>query len=277
MLFCAYYEHMPTVYRFGRFRYDAAQRVLYGDGEVAQVLPKALDVLHALIERRDRIVDKAELMKLVWPDTVVEEIGLARNISILRKALGEPEAGTFIETVPKRGYRFVAEVTVEGEEAPAPRKSYGPWPALAIGAGLLAVLVFWQFYVPSRYLPGGLWAPSIAVIPFETLSPELRADALNELLTAELSKMPGVRVLSPSTVRRYRGFGVSPALMARIIGVAATLEGAIAKGGGGLVITARLADVHTGKLIWADTFEAASIDLALARRIAAGAGAKLKP
>ena len=95
-------QSKEPVYQLGPFHYDAAQRLLFREGELVQLVPKAVEMLHALLERRGSVVDKDELMKLVWPDTVVEEVGLARNISLLRKALGG-EADTYIETIPKRG------------------------------------------------------------------------------------------------------------------------------------------------------------------------------
>ena len=97
------------IHRFGPFQYDSEQRLLFRGGETVQLGPKAIDTLHVLIERRGRIVEKAELMKLVWPDTVVEDVGLARNVSLLRKALGDDGVeSSYIETVPRRGYRFAA-------------------------------------------------------------------------------------------------------------------------------------------------------------------------
>jgi DNA-binding winged helix-turn-helix (wHTH) protein len=82
-----------SVFAFGPFHYDAEQRLLFRQGEVVPLVPKAIDTLHVLLERRGRVVEKAELMKLVWPDTTVEDVGLARNISLLRKALDD-EAGS---------------------------------------------------------------------------------------------------------------------------------------------------------------------------------------
>jgi DNA-binding winged helix-turn-helix (wHTH) protein len=79
---------------FGSFRYDPSQRLLFREGAVVPLVPKAIDTLHVLLERRGRMVEKAELMKLVWPDAVVEEVGLARNISVLRKARGMRARGT---------------------------------------------------------------------------------------------------------------------------------------------------------------------------------------
>src|SRR5437773_2461770 len=99
------------LYEFGPFRLDSARRRLLRGEEVVQLTPKVFDILLVLLESSGRIVDKEELVKAVWPDTFVEEGNLAQNISILRKALGETlEDHRYIETVPKRGYRFIAEV-----------------------------------------------------------------------------------------------------------------------------------------------------------------------
>jgi DNA-binding winged helix-turn-helix (wHTH) protein len=99
------------LYEFGPFRLDAAERLLSRDSEAVPLSPKAFDLLLALVERQGRLLEKNELMKLVWPDTFVEEANLSYTISLIRKALGEgAEPQQFIETVPKHGYRFIAEV-----------------------------------------------------------------------------------------------------------------------------------------------------------------------
>src|SRR5215470_15809581 len=99
------------IYEFGPFRLDAAEHLLLRDGESVPLQPKAFDLLVALVERHGRLLEKGELLKKVWPDTFVEEANLASNISLLRKALGDGENGhRYIETAPKRGYRFVADV-----------------------------------------------------------------------------------------------------------------------------------------------------------------------
>src|SRR5215510_11328775 len=109
------YQPKP-IYEFGPYRLDAAERLLSRDGEVVPLQPKAFDVLLALVERHGRLLEKDELMRAVWPDTVVEEVNLANNISILRKTLSE-NGERFIETAPKRGYRFVASVREIVEES----------------------------------------------------------------------------------------------------------------------------------------------------------------
>jgi DNA-binding winged helix-turn-helix (wHTH) protein/alpha-beta hydrolase superfamily lysophospholipase len=110
------------IYLFGDFRLDVAERRLTRDGENVPLRPKVFDTLVELVRNAGRLVDKAALFQAVWPETVVEEGNLAHNVSILRKALGEGKTDQeYIETVPKRGYRFVAQVAVEGDGArPAP-------------------------------------------------------------------------------------------------------------------------------------------------------------
>jgi len=107
------------IYEFESFRLDVAERLLLRDGEVVPLQPKVFDLLLTLVERHGRLLEKDELMKLVWPDTVVEEANLANNISILRKTLGE-NGERFIETVPKRGYRFVAGIRKVADERAEP-------------------------------------------------------------------------------------------------------------------------------------------------------------
>jgi len=105
-------EQTSDFYEFGRFRLKAEERVLLRGEEFVPLTPKAFDILLTLLENDGRIVRKDDLMKKVWPDTFVEEGNLTQNVSLLRKALGENASGPqFIETVPRRGYRFVAPVS----------------------------------------------------------------------------------------------------------------------------------------------------------------------
>lgn len=99
------------LYQFGPFRLDIGERLLLRDSDSVPLTPKAFDLLHALVKHHGRLLEKDDLLKRVWPDTFVEEANLSYNISLIRKALGDGENGhKFIETVPKRGYRFVAGV-----------------------------------------------------------------------------------------------------------------------------------------------------------------------
>ena len=105
------------IYEFGPFRLDAGEHLLLRDGVAVPLTPKALDLLLVLVERHGHLQEKDELLRTVWPDTFVEESNLSSNISQLRKALGDGENGQrYIETAPKRGYRFVARVIIVGDE-----------------------------------------------------------------------------------------------------------------------------------------------------------------
>ena len=98
-------------FEFSPFRLEPATRRLLRGGDPLPLTPKSFDTLLVLVQNRDRVLDKSEVMRLVWPDTVVEEANLAQHVFTLRKTLGDsPDGARFIATVPKRGYRFVAEV-----------------------------------------------------------------------------------------------------------------------------------------------------------------------
>jgi DNA-binding winged helix-turn-helix (wHTH) protein/Tol biopolymer transport system component len=140
-------EEKPT-YEFGPFRLDPAERLLLRDGQAVPLTPKAFDLLVCLVERHGRLVEKSTLMRALWPDTVVEEANVAYNISALRKVLGDDrEDARFIETVPTRGYRFVARVAVSSTRPSdsiaipspvVPGRSRGNFSAYRIGLGLAA-------------------------------------------------------------------------------------------------------------------------------------------
>src|SRR5262245_53885137 len=102
-------------YEFGRFRIDTAERVLLRNQEVVPLTPKVFEILLVLVQNSGQVISKDGLMKKVWPDSFVEEGNLTQNISVLRKALGEGQNGhQYIETVARRGYRFVAAVREAG-------------------------------------------------------------------------------------------------------------------------------------------------------------------
>ncbi len=104
-------EPRPRFYEFGPFRVDAVRHLLLRRGVPVPLTPKAFETLLVLVQRRGQVVEKEDLLKEIWPDTFVEEGSLARNVSMLRKVLGEgPSDHQYIETVPRRGYRFVANV-----------------------------------------------------------------------------------------------------------------------------------------------------------------------
>src|SRR5213082_444670 len=105
-------EQSNHVFEFGPYRLDSGERLLLRGDEVVPLTPKAFEMLLVLVENSGHVLTKEELMKRVWPDTIVEEANLSHNIYKLREALGEGRSGEkYIKTVPRRGYRFVAKVT----------------------------------------------------------------------------------------------------------------------------------------------------------------------
>src|SRR5689334_18260489 len=109
--------HVSRFYEFGPYRIDTAERLLIRSNEPVPLTPKAYETLLALVENAGRSMEKDELIRHLWPDTFVEESTLSHNIYMLRKVLGDD--GRYIETLPKRGYRFIAPVT----EVPPPAES----------------------------------------------------------------------------------------------------------------------------------------------------------
>ncbi|MEJ7615486.1 MAG: winged helix-turn-helix domain-containing protein [Pyrinomonadaceae bacterium] len=177
---------MRHLYEFGPFRLDAQERLLLRAGESVSLTPKAFDMLLVLVEQHGHLVEKEELFKAVWPDSFVEESNLSSNIALIRKALGDGENGQkFIETVPKRGYRFVAEVRElpgeANEPAPAamppihaapvavaqPRRRFHPLLLVVLVSGLVIV----GYFAAVRWFASRVSSvvPMTTAVPFTTL------------------------------------------------------------------------------------------------------------
>src|SRR5205823_1423655 len=122
-------------------------RVVFRDNQTVPLTPKSFDMLVVLLRNRSKIVTKEELLRAVWPDTFVEEGILSVNVSTLRRALGEAADGSpYIETMPRRGYRFVGEVKESTPIQPQARR--GLWISGLAIAALAAVSAAWLFVRP---------------------------------------------------------------------------------------------------------------------------------
>jgi DNA-binding winged helix-turn-helix (wHTH) protein len=129
-------------YEFGAYRLDAQSRMLFREGDRVALPPKVAELLIALVQAAGSVLTREELLRVLWPDTVVEEGSLTSHISLLRKALGErPKAQEFIETIPKRGYRFVASVKRAASQAPDSE----------VDRNMLVVLPFENLSAGERY------------------------------------------------------------------------------------------------------------------------------
>src|SRR3989441_1851100 len=200
-------------YEFGPFRVDARERQLLRGGKVVPLTPKVFDVLLVLVQNRGHIVSKDEVMKLVWPNIAVEEGNIARNISTLRNALDErPRESQYIETVPWRGYRFVANVKEVHAESARPAIS------------------------------------SIGVLPFVNVAsdPNLDylADGIAETLINNLSQLAQLKVMSRNSTFRYEGREAEVSMIARELNVDSVLMGRVAERDDLLSVSLELVDAR---------------------------------
>jgi TolB-like protein/DNA-binding winged helix-turn-helix (wHTH) protein len=296
----------PT-YEFGSFALDADKRLLVRDGVPVPLAPKALETLLALIEYRDRVVTKDELLQRIWGDTVVEEGGLTRNISILRKALGEkPDDHQYIVTVPGRGYRFVADLrerardeepdggvaqrdgrlesvpvvarredvasvtrSAEPGERAAPvgdvaaaaeeRSAVRRW-LLTVGlAALVAAGLVYALRPTHAAKPKRPSITAIAVLPLANLSgdpsQEYFADGMTEALIGNLARIRALRVVSRTSVMRFKGAAAPLAEIARTLNVDAVLEGSVQRTGNRVRVGVQLIHAATDAHLWARQYE----------------------
>lgn len=280
----------PPIWQFADFTFEAEGPRLLKHGQPVPLEPKALETLRVFLEQPGEVLDKGTLMARIWPDVAVEETGLARNISLVRKALeDDASAPRYLETVPRKGYRFLADVIrIEEPQAAAaemappallPRRRRWPWTLLLLP---LLALVWWQFYRPSPHAPPRSGRPRVAALAFAAESglEPLNAGFL-ELLDAELASQGRFQAVSPDTVRRYQRFRIPAHLMGRILGVDFLLEGRMQQVGEQVCLTPRLVDVHSGHLVWSanDCYTTADFPRQrpeAARRIAAEAAARVR-
>ena len=269
-------------FEFGRFRMNVAERVLLRDGEVVPLTPKVFDILLTLVENRGQVVSKEELMKRVWPDTFVEEGNLTQNISLLRKALGETPGGAqFIETVPRRGYRFVATISeketettdfapVVSAELPAAAVTSTPnrrTPAFVLAAALVIVGIIGVMYFTSKAGGNTEAIGSIAVLPFVDESADPDAEYINdkiaESLINSLSKLPQLRVVPRSVVASYKGRTVDPRKVGEELNVRAVVTGRMRRHGDIISIQADLIDLQNVSQLWGQHYDHTLSDVLL--------------
>jgi len=270
-------------YEFGRFRLKTAERVLLREGELVPLTPKVFDILVTLVEHGGQVVAKDDLMKRVWPNTFVEEGNLTQNISLLRKALGESPGGVqFIETVPRRGYRFVADTnqswreetevptTLAKELEPAPVVSiagtvsqspaHKRTPLFALAAGVVVFGIIGLVYFTGRGKAGEpLPIQSIAVLPFVDESADPDAQYLNdkiaESLINSLSKLPQLRVVPRSVVASYKGREIDPRKAGQELNVRAVVTGRMSRHGDIISIQADLIDLENVAQLWGQHYD----------------------
>ena len=266
------------LYEFGTFRLDVAERLLSREGERVPLSEKAFDTLCVLVRRGNHLVSKDELLNEVWPDAIVEENNLDKNISLLRQVLGERTGhGKFIETVRGHGFRFVPDVRqVEEDEKniepvegslllnetkstdipPEPgtrslRTRFLPVAALIAAALIVAIVIgiyFWQRSSPNAT------TKTIAVLPFKSLVALERDEALElgmaDALISKLSEADEITVRPLSAVRKYDSPDQDSITAGRQLNVDAVLDGSLHTSGDRIRVIARLVRVSDGKQLW---------------------------
>lgn len=229
-------------YEFGPYRLNLAERLLTRAGETIYLTPKATEILVRLVTNAGQLLERDSLLQEVWPNTFVEESNLTQNIFSLRRALGdewtEPK---YIETVARRGYRFIASARIcNGDEEEC--TDVEP----VNGDGVLLPIV-------------------VAVLPFINttgdMSVEYLAEGVTDNIINNLSRVSRLRVMSRSAVFRHKRNELDPQMIGKELGAAAVLVGTIDVRPSGIAVDVELVEVATGWQLWGESFDTDSKDL----------------
>jgi TolB-like protein/Tfp pilus assembly protein PilF len=215
-------------YEFGAYRLEAQSRMLFRGSEHVALSPKVAELLIALVQAAGRVLTREELLQRLWPDTVVEEGSLTSDISLLRKALGgDPQAQGFIETLPKRGYRFVASVKRSASQAPDNK----------VDRAMLVVLPFENLAAGERY--------------------DYFSEGLTEEMITELARLSPeyLGVIARTSAMQFKSTTKSIAQIGSELGVSHVLEGSVRRVGERVRITAQLIRVSDESHLWAQSYE----------------------
>jgi TolB-like protein len=238
---------------FGDLSLDIERRELRRGGAPVALAPKAFDLLAYLVEQRDRVVSKTDLLQAVWGGRIVSEAALTTRINAVRRALGDDGAAQrLIRTFIGKGVRFIGEVTIMSAPMPAP----APPP------------------VADK--------PSLAVLPFENLTgdPEQDyfVDGMVEEITTAIARFPWFSVIARNSSFTYKGRAVDVKEVGRELSVRYVLEGSVRKSGNRVRIAGQLIDTATGAHIWAERFDGALDDVfALQDEVAGGVAGAVEP
>jgi TolB-like protein/DNA-binding winged helix-turn-helix (wHTH) protein len=265
---------VQRLYRFGDFTLDAHTGELARNGNRTPLREQPLQLLLALLEKPGELVSREELIGRLWePNTFVDfDRGLNKAVNHLRDALGDSaEHPQFIETLPRKGYRFVGQLAEEGRSPELVLQPLQPvrskrrlWIAAPVILALVAMTLAANLgglrtRIMNRLQPGPPRISSIAVIPLESLSgdrdQEYFADGLTDELITDLAKMGSTRVTSRASIIRYKGTKKSIQEIGRELDADAIVEGTVTRSGKRVRITAQLIQVSTDMHLWAEAYE----------------------
>jgi DNA-binding winged helix-turn-helix (wHTH) protein/TolB-like protein/Tfp pilus assembly protein PilF len=248
-------------------------------GESKKITPRAFEVLNYLIEHRERVVEKQELFEQIWKDSFVSDNALTRAIREIRQVIGDDaDAPRYIETVPKRGYRFIAEIsdapgenvgppdTVPAERTEEPsidRGSRVDRKVAVVAIGLasigLALVLYFSWISRKTVQPVNEMPRTIAVLPFKPLVADHRDEAFElgmaDALITRLSNLRQIIVRPTGAIRKYSSLDQDPVAAGREQRVDAVLEGNLHRVGEKVRVSARLIDTRDGSSLWSDKYD----------------------
>jgi DNA-binding winged helix-turn-helix (wHTH) protein/tetratricopeptide (TPR) repeat protein len=234
-------DKIHRIFAFGPFRLDLSDRLLSRGGKVVPLAPKLFETLALLVENAGHTVEKDEMLERLWQDTFVEESSLSQNIFQLRKVLENGASGqNYIETIPKRGYRFAADVYSEVENSNGGSRPSDSWQAAPLKVRSLAVMPFTPLSgSDEEYL--GLGMADAAIV---------KLGGINDL-----------RVMTTRTMLKYSGRRDTMRSMAREHGVDAVLEGTVQRSGERVRVTVQLISTGDGTAMWSGKFDERFTDI----------------
>ncbi|HSE31549.1 MAG TPA: winged helix-turn-helix domain-containing protein [Pyrinomonadaceae bacterium] len=270
-----------SFYEFGPFRINVTERLLQHGDELVPLSPKVFDTLLILVENHGHVVEKRELMDQLWPDTFVEESSLTQNISLLRRALTSNDTDRqYIETIPKRGYRFIGDVNQLNEshdeltETSLVRDAQDRESVMltqhrgrsrtnlylaAIAVCVLLAVIAFGYRFKRRTATAGLAGKSIAVLPFKTIGTngesELLGLGMADALIIRLSRLDELTVLPTGSVFRFTDQDKDAIAIGKQLGVDAVLDGTVQRQGDTVRVTAQLIRLSDGKTVWSAKYD----------------------
>jgi TolB-like protein/DNA-binding winged helix-turn-helix (wHTH) protein/Tfp pilus assembly protein PilF len=273
--------------RFADFEIDANACVLLRDGAPVRLQQQPFDVLCRLVGRPGQLVSRDDLRQELWPSDTFVDFDHSLNIAInkLRAALNDSaEHPRFIQTIPRRGYRFIG--VLEGRPAELPEQAGAPRlpRAMVIGVGLgvvVAAALVAAWTLRPTPAPVAREFQSIAVLQLDNLSPDPNdaylAEGISDELTTDLAKISSLRVISRESVLQFRGEPAAAPEIARRLNVQAIVEGSLTRIGSRVRIRAQLIDAADDRHLWAESYERDIGDLlALQREIASDIAARVQ-
>jgi len=230
-------------YLFENYALDTDRRELHCGREVIAIAPQVFDLLHYLIDNRERVVGKDDLIRTIWQGRSVTDMALTTRLNAARRTIGDSgDEQRLIKTLPRKGFRFIGPV----QEAPGPAVA-------SVTSGSPGS----SFAFPDK--------PSLVVLPFTNLSSdperEYFVDGVTESLTTDLSRMVGIFVIGRNTAFAYKGKHADLKQVGRELGVRYVLEGSVQHGDGRMRINVQLIDAETGNHLWAERFDKPIADL----------------